>query len=214
MIQQGTDVLSRGEENCLAMGGLSLGGMVPLHMSAMERSPMIGDWMHVWWDSGRKLLMTEPKDWITTAHAMGDFGWFPALASADSAIDQFCEALHERHHFSHIFDVPLIMTNRWRKTLLEVVDVYFVLKPVCAFRGHSQHEPLGIFISFPLRRHEPWRLSNAQPVVDLTRALREVPDHHLVEKGHLLREFPCFVRQLENMPESVVRGLLDTTEGG
>jgi hypothetical protein len=42
MIQQGTDGLSRGEENGLATGGLSLGGMVPLHLSATERSPKLG----------------------------------------------------------------------------------------------------------------------------------------------------------------------------
>jgi hypothetical protein len=39
MIQQGTNSLSQGEENGLATRGLSLGGMVPLHLSAMERSP-------------------------------------------------------------------------------------------------------------------------------------------------------------------------------
>jgi hypothetical protein len=42
MIQQGTDSLSQGEENGLATGGLSSGGMVPLHLSSMERSPKLG----------------------------------------------------------------------------------------------------------------------------------------------------------------------------
>jgi hypothetical protein len=40
MIQQGTDMLSRGEENGLDTCGLSLGGMAPLHLSARERSPV------------------------------------------------------------------------------------------------------------------------------------------------------------------------------
>jgi hypothetical protein len=42
IIQQGTDGLSRGEENGLATGGLSLGGMVSLHLSATDRSPKVG----------------------------------------------------------------------------------------------------------------------------------------------------------------------------
>jgi hypothetical protein len=99
--------------------------------------------------------MTEPWDWFTTAHTPGDFGCFPAPAAADAAIDQFCEALHKRPHFYRVFAVPLIMTNRWRKTLLKAVDVYFVLKYVCAIWDHSQHEPLGFFLSLPLRRHGP-----------------------------------------------------------
>jgi hypothetical protein len=131
----------------------------------------------------------EPRDWFTTAHTPGDFGWFPAPAAEDAAIDQFCEALHKRPHCSHVFAVPLLMTNRWRKTLLKAVDVYFVLKPGCAVWDHSQHEPLGIFVSLPLSRHEPWRLWYTQPVVDLARALREVPDDDFVQKGHILCEF-------------------------
>jgi hypothetical protein len=60
MIQQGTDGLSQGEENGLATGVLSLGGMAPLHLSATERSPILGDQIQGWWDIGRKLLITEP----------------------------------------------------------------------------------------------------------------------------------------------------------
>jgi hypothetical protein len=149
--------------------------------------------------------MTEPRDWFTTAHTPGDFGWFPAPAAADAAIDKFGEALHKRPHCSHVFAVPLIMTNRWRKTLFKAVDVYFVLKPVCAIWDHSQHEPLSIFISLPLSRHEPWRLRHTQQVVDLARALREVPDDDFVEKGHIFRKFLGLVRHLETMPESVVQ---------
>jgi hypothetical protein len=98
--------------------------------------------------------------------------------------------------------------------MLKAVYVYSVLKPECAVWDHSQHEPLGIFISLLLRRHEPWRLRHTQPVVDLARALREVPDDDFVQKGHLLCDFCCLVRQLETMPASVVRGVLHTTEGG
>jgi hypothetical protein len=128
IIKQGTDGLSRGEENGLATGGWSLDEMVPLLLSATERNPTLGDWIQGWWDSERKLLMTEPRDWFTTAHTPVYFGWFPTPAAADAAIDQFCKALHKRPHCSHVFTVPLIMTNRWSKTLLKAVDVYFVLK--------------------------------------------------------------------------------------
>jgi hypothetical protein len=124
--------------------------------------------------------MREPRDWFTTAHTPGDFGWFPAPVAADVAIDKICEALHKKRHCYHVFAVPLITNNRWRKTLLREVVVYFVLKPVYDIWYHSQHEPLDIFISLPLIIHEPWRLRHTPPVVDLARALREVPDEDFV----------------------------------
>jgi hypothetical protein len=158
--------------------------------------------------------MTEPREWFTTAHTPGEFGWFPAAEVAYAAIDQFCEALHNRPHCSRVFAVPLLMTNKCRKTLLKAVDVYFVLKPVCNIWYHSQHEPLGMFISLPLSIHEPWLPRKNQPVVDLARSLREVSDGDFVQKGHILRKSIFLARQLETMPESVVRGLLHTTEGG
>jgi hypothetical protein len=108
LIQQGTDDLSRGEVNGLATCGLSLGGMVPLHLSVVERIPTMGYWSQGLWDTGRKLLIMEPRDWFTTAHIPGDFGWFPAPAVADAAVDKFCEAFHNRPHCYHVFAVPLI----------------------------------------------------------------------------------------------------------
>jgi hypothetical protein len=96
----------------------------------------------------------DPRDWFTTAHNPGG-----------AVIEQFCEALHKRPHWYHVFAVPLLMTDLWRKTLLKAVDVYFVLKPVCEIWDNSQHEPLGMFISLPLSRHEPWCISHTHAAI-------------------------------------------------
>jgi hypothetical protein len=92
----------------------------------------------------------EPRDWSITAHNLGDFGWFPAPAAADAAVDKFCEALHKSPYYYHVFAIPMLMTNRSRNTMLKAVDVYFVLKPVCEIWDISQHELLGIFSLCPL----------------------------------------------------------------
>jgi hypothetical protein len=115
MIQQGTYSLSWGEENGLETCGLSLGEMLPLHLNAIGRIPALKDWIRGWWSTGGEFLMMEPQDWFTTSHTPGDFGRFSAPAAADAAIDQFFEALHKRPHCSHVFAVPLLMKNRWRK---------------------------------------------------------------------------------------------------
>jgi hypothetical protein len=125
IIWQGTYGLSRGEENGMATCELSLKVMVPLHLSATARSAMIEDWIRGWADTGRKLEVLERRGWLTSDRQLGSFGWFPAPAAADTAIDQFCDALHKRPNCFHVLTTPLLMTNRWRKQLLKATDVYF-----------------------------------------------------------------------------------------
>jgi hypothetical protein len=178
--------------------------MVPLHLSARERSPGLEEWILGWCNTVRNLEVLEPRDWFTTAISPGDFGWFPAPAAADAAIDQFCEALHKRPYCYHVFAIPFLMTNKWRKNLLKAVDVYIVLKPVCEIWDNSQYEPLGIFISLSLSRYEPWSLRHTQPVVELARSLREVPDADFLQKGHLLCKFLNWTSRLETMLMSFI----------
>jgi hypothetical protein len=109
MIQQGTDGLSRGDENALATCGMALGGMVPLHLSATARSVVLEDWIRGWEDTGRKLEVLEPRGWFTSAHRLGSFGWFPAPAAADAAIDQLCDALHKRPSCFHVYAPAVFM---------------------------------------------------------------------------------------------------------
>jgi hypothetical protein len=101
------------------------GGMVPLHLSATARSGMLEDWIRGWADTGSKLEVLEPRGWFTSGHRLGSFGWFMALSAAVAAIDQFVDALHKRPSCFHVFAIPLLMTNIWRKQLLKATDVYF-----------------------------------------------------------------------------------------
>jgi hypothetical protein len=48
MIQQGTDGLLRGEDMGPATQGLSLVGVVPLHLGVLEQSPQVLEWIHSW----------------------------------------------------------------------------------------------------------------------------------------------------------------------
>jgi hypothetical protein len=80
----------------------------------------------------------EPRGWFTSAHQLGSFGWFPALAAVDAYIDQCCDDPHKRPNCFHLFVIPLLMMNRWRKELLKVKDVYFVLKAESMIWNNSQ----------------------------------------------------------------------------
>jgi hypothetical protein len=214
MIQQGTDGLSRGEENGLATCGMALGGMVPLPLSATAWSGMLEDWINGWADTGRKLEVLEPRGWFTSGHRLGSFGWFPVPAAAYAAIVQFCDALHKRSSCFHVFAIPRMMTHRWTKQLLKATDVYFVLKAESIIWNNSQHEPIDIFISLPLSRHGPWFLRRTKTVVDVESSLRELPPDDFLQKGNILRKFLGLTRQLETMSERLVRELLHTPGRG
>jgi hypothetical protein len=130
-----------------------------------------------------------------------------------AAIDQFCEALYKRPCCFHVFAIPLLMTNRWRKQLSKATDVNFVVKPCTDIWGASQYEPLGVFISLPLYRHGHWRLRGTQPVADLARAMCSLQKSAYVQKGNLLREFLLLSRELDSMPEIVARQMFQTAKG-
>jgi hypothetical protein len=104
----------------------------------------------------------------------------------------------------HVFDIPLLMTNRWSKQLLKATDVNFVVKACNEIWGASQHEILGVVISLHLCRHEPWRLRGTQPVVDLASAMCDLQKSDYVHKWNLLREFFLLPRELDSMLEGVV----------
>jgi hypothetical protein len=215
MIQKGTDGFSRGEENGLVTCGMSLGEMFPLHLSATARSAMLDDWIRGWADTGRKLEVLEPRGWFTSAHQLRSFGWFTVPAAADAAtINQFCDALHKLPSCFHVFAIPLLMTNRWRKQLMKARDVYFVLKAESMIWNNSQNDPLGIFICFPLSRHKPWNLRRTNPVVDMESALQDLAPDNFLQKGNILRKCLGLTRQLETMPEGLVRELLYTPGRG
>jgi hypothetical protein len=107
MIQQGRDGLSRGGENGPATSGVAISGIVPLHLGACERIPLLLNWLEDWCDLGKKFNVLEPEGWFTQAHKPGYFGWFPAPATADAAIDHLCEAVHKRPLCFH-FCSPIV----------------------------------------------------------------------------------------------------------
>jgi hypothetical protein len=100
------------------------------------------------------------------------------------------------------------------ETTTEGEGCVFCLKAESMIWNNSQYAPLGIFISLPLSMHEPWRLRQTKTVVDLESSLRELPSDDFLKKGNILRKFLGLTRQLETMPEGLVRELLHTPGRG
>jgi hypothetical protein len=102
MIAEGGDGVSRGLLNEGVMSGEDILSFIPLHLSAIERSPTLLPWLNSWINQHLKVLT--PCDWHELGHDVrgwthpgkdslharpvirkGVFGWFPPPAAADVA---------------------------------------------------------------------------------------------------------------------------------
>jgi hypothetical protein len=72
MIHHGTDGLSRGDTNDIATSGVYLSSMVPLHLSSMERSPKLLEWIKYWVELP-DLHILSSEGWFTDAHSLMNF---------------------------------------------------------------------------------------------------------------------------------------------
>ena len=72
MIAQGTDGVSRGFLGEGIMSGETMVSFIPIHMSALERSIGLTDWIKEW--AGQDVIELNPIDWFDVGH---DFdGWY------------------------------------------------------------------------------------------------------------------------------------------
>ncbi|CAJ1960068.1 unnamed protein product [Cylindrotheca closterium] len=107
MIAQGTDGGSRGDLNQGVMTGENMLSYVPLHLSAVDRSPSVLDWMrNIWEERLGKLEHLGIDDWFTKGHGRGNFLWTPPPAAADVVAEQVGEARHKHPESCHIAIVP------------------------------------------------------------------------------------------------------------
>jgi hypothetical protein len=154
MIAQGTDGLSRGDHSTGVMRGEKMEAFVPLHKSALERSPALRPWLEdVLIDHGARFLSAE--GWFEDTDREGTFVWTPAPAAADIVVERLAQARHKRPNSLHLVVVPRLMTGRWRKQLLKACDFSCRISLPSLWDLESQFEPLLIFVCLPFLPHRP-----------------------------------------------------------
>ena len=136
----------------------------------------------------------------------GNFVWVPPpAAAADVVVEQLRKARHKRPNYLHITIVPRLMTGpRWRKGLLKESDVEITIPVNSGVWDKYQHEPLLMFVSFPLCRHPPWSLQGTNNLANFRRELRGVWPALPERAGPLLRKLLQRTREFQSMPEGVV----------
>ena len=203
MIWQGTDGLSRGDRNAGVMAGDSMLSFVPLHLSAMDRSPVLLEWCTSWGAfENEKILpmkILEIKDWYIPLVDTSTYVWLPPPAIADVAGELMAQAIHKRPTSTHIFICPRLMSARWMRLVLKATDALWTIPLGSSVWDISHHEPLVLAISFPLSRNKPWKHRGTPYMDHKSKLVQTVLKSDCGGAGIMLRELVVRARLLAGM---------------
>lgn len=200
MISSGVDGLSRGDHSSGVMQGEALETFVPIHLSALERSPAVLPWLEDILE-GHNAKFLSPEGWFDGTNSEGTFVWCPAPAAADVVVEQLAVARHKRPNSLHLVVVPRLMTGYWRKALLKVSDCYCRIDSHSLWNMEAQHEPLLMFFSLPFLPHSPHFEKRASDCEGLRRILLEegVPEADSPTSRDLLRQLLRESRSIQTL---------------
>ncbi len=219
MIEQETDGLSRGEMFEGVMKGESKLSYVPLHLNALERRPLLLEWLQEWTGQAYLIPLT-PEGWFTEGQGLArrvesytDDGtwtpkesnaswclWSPPPAAADVALELLGESRHKRTHINHVVVIPRLMTQAWRRKLNKISDITFEVPPgVEAFWPRSEHEPLVVGLTLRFCSCRPWQVKESDRLLELEGPLREMWKVENRNGWAVLRQLCQLPRMLESM---------------
>ena len=233
MISQGTDGLSRGDTGEGIMGGKPMLSFVPLHLSAVERSPPLKEWLldTFGMESIPSWKLLKEGDWFDVAHDIvggcrnqdgiwiphtkaGSYIWAPPPAGGQVAVEQLRRARLKSQSSYHIFVIPRLYTSIWRRQLRKAADLVIELPFLPnIWSKDEQHEPLTLAFLFPFIHSKPWQLKRAPAFLGMERVLRGMWKESGEPVGPLLRKLFGNTTRLGSMPELLVRKMLQNERG-
>jgi hypothetical protein len=152
MKEWGVDGLSRGDMLEGMMVGKDPLSFIPLDKGAGERSQdKLEDWIRSWWDKAwpQPLVTLTKEMWFELRDLAAPRLWMPPPAAMEVVMEMFNEDRIAHPHIPHVFVIPRLMTNTWRKNLGKDADLLFTVPPKVDFWDASQHEPLILAIVLP-----------------------------------------------------------------
>ena len=200
MIASGIDGLSRGDHSSGVMQGEALETFVPVHKTALERSPTLLPWLQDILEGHQANFLT-PEGWFDETASEGTFVWCPAPAATDVVVERLGTARHKRPNSLHLVVVPRLMTGYWRKALLKVADCYCRVDSKFLWDMDLQFEPLLIFFCLPFLPHRPdfeKRASDCEGLRGILLA-EGVPEADSPVSGDLLRQLLRRARKVSDM---------------
>ncbi len=197
MKDQGTDGLSRGDQNKGVMKGIPMKLFVPLHLRPTEREPGLVRWINrvvAGWNF--KWLKTE--EWFEEHHDDGNFIWDVAPSAGDLAYEMLDKMRLKRPTTMHMLLIPRLFTGLWRRLLTRRSDCYIKIDWKDVWDTDTHHEPLLLFICVPYnvdRNFENRRNSLLEKFEGILQKCRMSQSTGL-QQGDLLREFLQHARKI------------------
>lgn len=226
MILQGTDGISRG--NCMEgiMVNNNMLSFVPIGRTAVERSPLLLEWIRTW-TSDPTLTNLMESDWFWRGQGLSNekwvnsdgmkfpirstekiLVWTPAPCIADVALEALRKSIHKRPDLTHLFVCPKLMTYKWRKIMLRSCDCSFYVDAGPEYWNTDMHESLLIGIYLPLLPCPPWTFRRSNSVLALEGILRQVQKSKTGSQGTVLCKFLKFAWKLPSLQDGMVWDLL------
>jgi len=177
MIAQGMDGLSRGDQNAGVMSGVDMLDYIPLHRTAVERSPSLETWVQSWanfHETNSSYQCLTERDWPLVHPSGGTYVWYPAPAAASAAVEWLACSIHKCTTSIHIMIVPMLMTAWWYKILNKTADLIFKIPATTTIWGKNEHEPLICALCLPLARKDPWTHKGSKRTLQVHRELHSV----------------------------------------
>jgi hypothetical protein len=174
MQAQGTDGVLRGQLSEGVMNGEPMMSFVPLHLTALERSPQLKKWLKEF--VSPDLVFLSENDWLERGHnhfengkvhndghwrptlRCGKFVWAPALAATWVALEELRKARIKRQNSTHVFICLRLMTPEWLHQLNKASDLVITIPVGHPVWPSHMFEPLFVGLVFPFTRHQPWQL--------------------------------------------------------
>ncbi|KAI2508114.1 hypothetical protein MHU86_6287 [Fragilaria crotonensis] len=226
MIAQGTDGVSRGYLGHGVMAGQTMSAFIPIHLGAVERSPVdLVPWIQGW--AGKEANLLDEMGWFQQGHDLEGWRkgedsvsrpiinpgrmihiWSPAPMAAEVALSELRKARIKRQRAAHIFVCPRLCTSQWLRHLFKVADFVFEVPIGSSVWPVDMHEPLLIGVLFPFIRVDPWQLRGSPKMHAMGRQLRKMFQESEVGACDLLRKFWACCFNLQGLSKSMVRKLL------
>ena len=224
MIAQGTDGVSRGYLALGVMAGEAMSAFIPIHLSCIERSVNLIDWLKAW--CGSRALLLSPMGWFGEGHDIGGWTtpidgfelpilkegrtyiWAPPPFAADIALAELRKARIKRQSSSHVFVCPRLCTSLWIKQLYKASDIVIEIPAGTHGWPLEMHEPLLIGLLFPFLRQKPWQLRGTPKMHAMGRQLRSLLSEKDMDPRDLLRKFWVQCHRLGSVSEALVRKVL------
>ena len=197
MIHQGTDGLSRGDQNTGVMNGTPMKLFVPLHIPPSKREKGLKAWIDKLLE-GWNFTWLNISEWFEEHHSDGNFVWDIPPAAGDLAYEMLDKARLKRPTSTHILLIPRLYTGLWRRLLTRRSDCYIKIDWESVWNIHTHYEPLLLFICIPYRINNNFESRRNSLLEKFQGTLQEcrMSKSTGLQQRHLLRKFLQLARDL------------------